>query len=164
MAVYTVHEPPRRTNSAPLPDRFVFVRDAFSLTAALFAPLWMLRHRMWLVLAGYAVVVALLAFVLRLTQAPATISVIVGVLLALLVGFEAGTLRRLTLARRGFRNVGVVVADDIDLAERRFFDSWMRGPAEPPSAPASPLTLAPLGTPHGASDVIGLFPEPGASR
>jgi Protein of unknown function (DUF2628) len=165
MAVYTVHEPPRRANRAsPAPERFVFVRDAFSLTAALFAPLWMLRHRMWLVLLGYAVVLVLLAFALRVTQASGMIDATVGVLLALLVGFEAGTLRRFTLARRGFRNVAVVVADDIDLAERRFFDSWIHGAAEPPSAPSSPLMLAPLGAPHGASDVIGLFPEPGASR
>jgi hypothetical protein len=164
MAVYTVHEPPHATGAAPAPERFVFVRDAFSLSATLFAPLWMLRHRMWLVLVGYVIVLALLAFALRLTQAPGLIGVIVGTLLALLIGFEAGTLRRFTLARRGFRNVGVVVADDTDLAERRFFDAWIAAAAGEPSGVASPLTLAPLGAPHGASDVIGLFPEPGASR
>jgi hypothetical protein len=164
MAVYTVHEPPYAKGASPAPERFVFVRDAFSLTAALFAPLWMLRHRMWLVLAGYAIVMTLLAFALRLIQAPGAIGVTVGTLLALLIGFEAGTLRRFTLARRGFRNVAVVVADDSDLAERRFFDSWIQAAAGEPPAPGSPLTLAPLGAPHGASDVIGLFPEPGASR
>jgi hypothetical protein len=161
MAVYTVHEPPPEKGASPPPERFVFVRDAFSLTAALFAPLWMLWHRMWGVLLGYAVVLALLDLVLRLTQASDAIGVTVGVLLALLVGFEAGTLRRLALARRGYRPVGVVVADDIDLAERRFFDSWMQAP---PARASMPSPLAPLGAAHATSDVIGLFPEPGAPR
>lgn len=161
MAVYTVHEPLPAKGALPQPERFVFVRDAFSLAAALLAPLWMLWHRMWGVLLGYAVVLALLDFVLRLTGASDAVAVTVAVLLALLVGFEAGTLRRFALARRGYRQVGVVVADDIDLAERRFFDSWM--PAAPARASA-PSALAPLGAAHAASDVIGLFPEPGASR
>ena len=62
MAVYTVHEPPpKRFQSEPDPDRFVFVRDGFSFWAFLLGPLWMLRHRMWLVLIAYMV----LAFGLR---------------------------------------------------------------------------------------------------
>ena len=57
MAVYTVHEPPLRGAPAPDPERFVFVRDGFSFWALLFGPLWMLRHRMWLVLLGYVLLV-----------------------------------------------------------------------------------------------------------
>ena len=57
MSVYTVHEPPLRAADA-LPDaeRFAFVRDGFSFWAFLLAPLWMLWHRMWLVLAVYVAV------------------------------------------------------------------------------------------------------------
>ena len=63
MSIYTVYEPPLRAHeSAPDPERFVFVRDGFSFWAFLLAPLWMLRHRMWLVLLGYVVVtIALVA-------------------------------------------------------------------------------------------------------
>ena len=58
-AIYTVHEPPLKPDeSAPDPDRFVFVRDGFSFWAFLLAPLWMLRHRLWLVLLGYLIIVA----------------------------------------------------------------------------------------------------------
>ena len=57
MSIYTVHEPPLRANEdVPDPERFVFVRDGFSFWAFLLAPLWMLRHRLWLVLIGYVVV------------------------------------------------------------------------------------------------------------
>ena len=57
MAVYTVHQPPlKKYEAAPDPERFAFVRDGFSFWAFLLGPLWMLRHRMWLVLLGYIVV------------------------------------------------------------------------------------------------------------
>src|SRR5450755_2973485 len=97
MAVYTVHEPPLRAGakSAPEPERFVFVRDGFSFWALLLGPLWMLRHRMWLVLLLYVGLTVAVSFVLHL-QASATIGVVWG-LIALLLGFEAGTLRRFTL-------------------------------------------------------------------
>jgi hypothetical protein len=173
MAVYTVHEPPLRAGamSASQTERFVFVRDGFSFAALLFGPLWMLRHRMWLALLLYGVVVAALGIVLQRLASGAVGTVVWG-LVAVLLGFEAGTLRRFTLGRRGFRNIGVVVGDDLELAERRFFDAWIRkdswvhkdasgrgGPGAPTGPAASTLTLR---MPRPASDVLGLFPEPGA--
>src|SRR3984957_3246417 len=169
MAVYTVHEPRLKAGAMPEPERFVFVRDGFSFAALLFGPLWMLRHRMWLVLLGYGAVVALLAFVVRLHGSGA-VGVSVGVLLALWLGFEAGTLRRFTLGRRGFRNTGIVVGDDLELAERRYFDAWVhedstvRKDSYAPGAAGGPPALAPSPrSPQASTDVIGLFSEPGAS-
>ena len=54
MSVFTVHAPPpRRGEPDGDPTRFAFVRDGFSVWAFLFAPLWMLRHRLWLAFFGY---------------------------------------------------------------------------------------------------------------
>src|SRR5215211_6085168 len=112
MAVYTVHAPPlARYQSAPSPERFALVRDGFSFWAFLLAPLWMLRHRMWIVFVGYVVLFGGLQIVLHFVGASGTIKAFAGLLLALLVGIEAGTLRRFTLSRRGWSNVGVVVGD-----------------------------------------------------
>ena len=166
MAVYTVHEPRLRAGATvPEPERFIFVRDGFSFAALLFGPLWMLRHRMWLVLLGYGITVAALALVLHL-HASATAGLMVWVLFALLLGFEAGTLRRFTLERRGYRNLGIVVGDDVELAERRFFDSWISkstAGASPGGEPATPSGAPALTTrmPDSSSYVLGLFPEPG---
>src|SRR5215469_8153746 len=77
MAVYTVHEPPPRGAAAPDPERFVFVRDRFSFWALLLGPIWMLWHRMWVVLVGYGLVVAALGWVLRAMHAPATVALLV---------------------------------------------------------------------------------------
>ena len=70
MTIYTVHEPPQRAGeSAPDPERFIFVRDGFSFWAFLLAPLWMIRHRLWLMLLGYVLVTVALQFVLGLLGA-----------------------------------------------------------------------------------------------
>ena len=169
MSVYTVHEPPSRAGAAAANvERFAFVRDGFSWWAFLFAPLWMLRHRMWLVLIGYVVVVGAIEVPVKLSGAPASAASVIGLLLGLLVGLEAGTLRRFTLNRRGWKNLGVVSGDDFEDAERRFFDTWLRRTNSPPGAPRTPTPPtapgAPIQRPPRAPDVIGLFPEPGARR
>ena len=168
MAIFTVHQPPfKKYQGSPDPERFAFVRDGFSFWAFLLGPLWMLRHRMWLVLLGYVAVAAALHLALWLAGATGGVSLFAGLMLALLIGLEAGTLRRFTLGRRGWKNLGVIVGDDRESAERRFFDLWMRGEAlAPPPTPmpsAAPKPAVP-GQPAPAPDVIGLFPQPGARR
>jgi Protein of unknown function (DUF2628) len=171
MRVYSVHEPPVR-GLDPLPDaeRFVFVRDGFYFRAFLFAPLWMLWRQMWLVLAGYLILSAVVETALVMVGATPADVVVVALLISLLVGLEASTLRRFTLTRGGWKYVGIVSGDDLEDAERRYFETWvLELPAQravpmaaPPSTPpesGAPPPRAPQG-----SGVIGLFPEPGASR
>ena len=139
MSVYTVHEPPMRAGAAAADvERFVFVRDGFSWWAFLFAPLWMLRHRMWLVLIGYVVVAAVLEFRCRCPVRRPSPRASSAFSLALLVGLEAGTLRRFTLNRRGWKNLGVVSGDDLEDAERRFFDAWLQRTNSPSGGPPAP--------------------------
>src|SRR5690349_4501046 len=162
MAVYSVFEPPLRGD---LPDaaaeRFVFVRDGFSWGAFLLGPLWMAWRRLWLVLLAYLLVMVTLSFVLRFLGASAGVETAIGIIVALLVGLEAASLRGWTLKRRGWSEAGIVIADGVELAERRFFDarsalrSRQRSVANPPAAPRAS---------GGASDIIGLFPEPGVNR
>src|SRR5215211_845126 len=128
MPIYTVHEPPqKRSETRRGPERFRFVRDGFYFWAFLLAPIWMLWHRLWMVLIGYIVVSIALNVALRFAGAPGTAVFFVELLLAILIGLEAGTLRRWTLRRRGWRQMSVVSADDVEAAERRFFDSWGGG-------------------------------------
>ena len=101
----------------------------------------------------------------------------VNLLIALLTGFEAASLWRWTLSRRSWRQLDVVVADDEEAAERRFFDRWTAkqrvlsndqsavdrgGPPPTRDIPGQPFSKPP--PPLPGSSIIGLFPEPGASR
>jgi hypothetical protein len=88
---------------------------------------------------------------------------------------EAGSLMRWTLRRNKWRDAGLVSADSLEAAERRFFDAFARGGGEvapAPSAPAGPAPAvsasfaAPPMRRAAAADpgIVGLFPEPGTSR
>ena len=163
MSVYTVHQPPLRAGQTePDPERFVFVRDGFSVWAFLLPPLWMLRHWLWLVLVLYAVIAAVIEGSLYTIGAGAGGVGIAMLFVSLLIGFEASTLRRFTLARRGWRNIGVVSGDGLEVAERRFFAGWVgaAGRSDSPPGQAPPAT-APAPVPTRPA-IVGLFPEPGA--
>lgn len=133
MLSYTVHEPPDsppdRTDRA---EGLVFVRDGFSWTAALFAPLWLIGHRLWWPLLGYLVLSGLLGSLA--TTVDTAWTTLATIALHLLIGFEADTLRRWSLERRGWHTIGSVTGRTADECERRFFDLWL--PAQPDAAPA----------------------------
>jgi hypothetical protein len=167
MPTFTVHQPPLHTRDSADPERFVFVRDGFYFWAFVLTGLWMLVHRLWLVLAGYIALMIALGGILALLNAPTAVHVFVDLLVMLLVGFEAATLWRWTLSRRGWAFSGFAVGDDVEDAERRFFSAWSKNvttrksaapPQEPPATFAMPIRR---GAPS-PSDIIGLFPEPGA--
>jgi Protein of unknown function (DUF2628) len=167
MSIYTVHQPPlRAAETAPDPERFVFVRDGFYFWAFLLTPLWMLWHRLWLVLLIYVIATVGLENVMRYIGAGPAPTAFAALLIAILVGFEGSTLRRFTLARRGFRQVAIVGGSSAEAAERRFFDTWRTPgkPAGPPATPSAPPSLPSTPPMPQAPDIVGLFPEPGAAR
>jgi len=166
MPTFAILEPPQdRQTAIEQADRTVFLHERFSLGAFLFAPLWMIRHRLWLVLIVYLVGMGLIAYALLVAGAGWIVVALVFALVHLLAGLEATTLLRWTRIRHGWRESGVVIADDLDLAERRFFDH--RAALRPAAKPAPVLTpgqlpAAQVGPSH--PDIIGLFPEPGGGR
>jgi len=158
MTTFTVHEPPPRKNEETTsPVRFAFVRDGFYFWAFLLGPVWMLYHRLWLVLLMYLAATAAVQAALWALGVAWLVKFAVSLLIALLVGFEAGTLRRWSLRR--WTNRGIVVAYNREAAEHRFFDRWSGN--MPASAPAAPPPSRPPGhVPTSDQDIIGLFPEP----
>ncbi len=176
MPVYTVHAPLASSRGASAtPDRFVFVRDGFHFWAFVAGLIWLIWHRLWWALLGYIVLSVAAELALSMLGAGSATRLAVMLLFALLMGFEAASIRRWTLSRRKWRQLDIVVADDEETAERRFFDRWTarrdfsgdpaavdRG-APPPTRniPGQPFSRPPSGS---REEIIGLFPQPGASR
>lgn len=176
MPVYTVHAPFPAGADLRATDRFVFVRDGFHFWAMIFGPFWLLWNRLWL---------ALLAWVVFLVAFNAGLSVlgvgrgsifVADLIVAFLLGLEGSTLRRWTLSRGKWRQLDVVIADDQDTAESRFFERWSQkqhgivndqwavdrgGPPPTRGVPGQQFSNPP---PIPAGGIIGLFPEPGGSR
>jgi hypothetical protein len=176
MPVYTVHAPVNSGADLSATDKFAFVRDGFHFWAAVFSPVWLAWHRLWLALVGWIAVTAAVDIGLMALGAGRGATLAAEMLIAILMGFEAASLRRWTLSRRNWRQLDIVVADDEESAERRFFDRWTarqrgftndqwaidRG-APPPTRniPGQPFSKPP---PMPQGGIIGLFPEPGGSR
>jgi hypothetical protein len=176
MPIYTVHAPVTSNADFRATDRFTFVRDGFHVWAALFGVVWLAWHRLWLALLGWIVLMIVIDVGMLRLGAGGTAVFLVDALLALLLGFEAASLERWTFSRRNWRQLDIVVAGDQEAAERRFFDRWTakqrafsndqpaidRGAPPPTRDIAGQAFSRPPPLPR--DEIIGLFPEPGASR
>ncbi len=171
MATYLVFEPVDGGRTQSAAERVVFLREKFSPWAFVFTPFWLLRYRLWL---GF--LVWLVAFVLitvvggRLGFGPYA-ALAASFFPSLLFGFEAVNLRSRKLVKGGYRDAGVVIAEDLETAEQRFFETWKNSPASeapmrsdhpyapeaaPPAFPDTRLAVA-----SAEQNVIGMFPVPG---
>ena len=110
MTLYSIFE-----RQAPAPAVPAAVPDRFSWFAALLPPVFALAHGLWLELVAYVVALAGIALVATLAGAAAAFWLYV--LLALLVGFEAASLRGRALRRKGYAYRTELVATAADLAE-----------------------------------------------
>jgi hypothetical protein len=138
MVTCTVHEPPRpAADRMDRAENLVFLKDGFSWSAALFAPIWLLVHRLWWPLLGYIILSGLFEALRLGTDLEPSWITLAGITLHLLVGFEAYSLRLWSLERRGWHVLGSVSGGTFAECERRFFEAWL--PRQPVIAqPASP--------------------------
>lgn len=156
MKTYTLHvaRDARRGDPEALEDA-VLVRDGFSWGAFVFTFLWFFFHRLWLV--GILVLLGLfgLAFLFDVLKVAPWAGVLAQGLLQILIGLEANSLRRWTLARRGKPVMDVVSGSDLEEAEAKAFARWLER-----SEPARPAAASPVpATPYRPEPVIGLFPD-----
>ncbi|MET0528065.1 MAG: DUF2628 domain-containing protein [Microvirga sp.] len=162
MTTFTLHLPrdARPGDPAALEEAEI-VKDAFSWGAFFFTFLWFFFHRLWL--AGLGILVLVFAFgtALELLDVPPVAAAIAALLLQILIGLEANSLRRWTLARHGFVIADVVTAEDRDEAEAKSFARWL---GQRPAAARAQVSTPVPSTPRRLDPVIGLFPDAERSR
>ncbi|HZH52694.1 MAG TPA: DUF2628 domain-containing protein [Microvirga sp.] len=162
MTTFTLHLPrDARPGDPAALERADLVKDGFSWGAFLFTFLWFFVHRLWL--AGLGVLLVLVAFNLALDALgvhPAA-GILAHLLLSVLIGLEANSLRRWTLARHGRPTADVVSASDRDEAETKLAARWLERGAAPAPARGPVPTPAPMPafSPTRTEPVIGLFPD-----
>src|SRR5712672_718928 len=99
MPVYTVHAPTATDAGIRATDRFAFVRDGFHFWAAVLGPVWLVWHRLWLALLGWIIVIVAMEVGMARLGASGRVILFANLLFALLMGFEASSIRRWTLSR-----------------------------------------------------------------
>ncbi len=164
MKTWLVFEPAEGGKNSETAEKIVFLREKFSWPALFFTPLWLLWHKLWLGFVLWLVAMFVLGIAARLLGLAPNATALLLWLPSLLIAFEASELRRRKLMRKKYREAGIVVGEEIEDAEQRFFENWVQAASSetsvktPPSAPVrNPVpSNAPLSQRGG---VIGLFPE-----
>ena len=151
MTIWTVYAPPSPGISPEPTDDLVFVREGFSWTALILAPIWALAHRLWLTF------VLWLAAMIAISLVAHAFGIAIGWVLTIgfliWFGLAAGDFRRAKLSHRGWRLIDVVDARSRKLAELRYFEkiAGQQRPGEardpntpPPAPPARPGAYPPV--------------------
>jgi hypothetical protein len=162
MVTYTLHVPAgARPGDPDALERAELVKDGFAWGAFVFTFFWFFVQRLWL--AGLGVLIGLIAFaaVLEVLDVHPLAGFVAQLLLNLLIGLEANSLKRWTYARRSRPAVAIVTASGRDEAEEKAFAQWLADPG--PSRPvltASARPMAPGAASYpGPEPVIGMFPD-----
>jgi len=141
-----------------------FVRDGFHLLAFLFPLFWFLFYRMWIeaavtlaLIVGFAVVTSLAGFPVHWP---------LSLIVSIFAGLEAPALRLASMRRAGWRDRGVIEADDAFGAEERYIaEGGLAG--ETGEAEADADGEIPTGRPVPSAPrpaqgpALGLFSYPG---
>ena len=151
MASFVVMEPPAGAGDQPP----AYIRDGFRWLAFLFAPIWLLVHRLWVeALVAVAVMAALSA--LGMVPGFELAASIMSLLVALYIGLDAADLRVEALRRRGWRQWGVVDAENRGDAEVRHLQAAFAG-EHVPAPPLPSATLMPPQPSRTSGPALGLF-------
>ncbi len=169
MITYTVHERDSDAQDiAARAEEIIFVKEGFAWLALAFPLVWLLYHRLWIVLAGFIAIVALLEVGVMSLELNDAVAVVTTFVLSGLFALQANDLRRWSLQRKGFELVDLVSGRDRSECEQTFFTHWLTG--KDMQVKAAPGKTAKRAKPAPAvrekmntddDDVIGLFPEPG---
>ncbi|MCP1559886.1 UNVERIFIED_ORG: hypothetical protein M2438_003981 [Methylobacterium sp. SuP10 SLI 274] len=167
MRTYTLHVPEGSVRGDPRAlEQAHLVRDGFSWSAFAFTVLWFLRHRLWL--AALLVLVGLVGLALagRALGLSPFAALVVTLLVSLLIGMEASSLRRWTYGRRGKPAQDAVMAGSQEEAELKAAARWLDAAPVPGAATTGFATTAvSRPTPRRGDDaVIGLFPASEGGR
>lgn len=147
MKTYTLHLAKDAAPGDPAAlDRAILVRDGFSWGAFIFTALWFLVHRLWLAALLVLLLLAGVAYGLSQLRLDPAAALAAQALIGILIGLEASSLYRWTLARRGRPAVDVVMAENREAAERKSFQRWLDRAAPPAPVPPLAEPLAPVVT------------------
>ena len=138
MRFFTLHERPGKAGGDP---QVVAVGSGFSWWAALFPPLWLLRHRLWLGLGGYLLLSVIWGIALELGDIAEPAATVLALALSFLIGAMAADYRRWTLGRRGWHLMGVLRAENATEAEERYIRGQAVAAPSPAGMPAGPVRI-----------------------
>lgn len=114
MTYFVAHENPKRTGD----DTLICLPERFSWLAFLLPPVWAIAKGLWGILVVILVMMTAILLANKFVSLPVFSVYLLG---AWWLGFEASSLQSATLERRGWTESGLYFAQNLMLAERKFF-------------------------------------------
>ena len=166
MKAFTVHMPPDLAGDAAA-ERAAFVKDGFCWPALFIPLLWLLWHRLWLVLIAYLIAVTAIGAVQIIAGEGA--ATLIFIAFAFYFAAEANNARRWSLRRHSWTRAGEAYGRGRAEAEIRYFTGREQGgdgdrgdvassTAAVAKAVRAPAAAAAVTNPD-AGGIFGLFPE-----
>ncbi|MCV6546739.1 MAG: DUF2628 domain-containing protein [Cohaesibacter sp.] len=170
MPAFIIYEKPNQSFDDTIKDA-VMVEHRFSYMIFLLPALWMLLKRLWLPLIAYILLSVALAMLDGMI--PFWVSMLVSLIIALWISVEAPNLMDWALKRRGYREVGLIYADNKEHCEARYIHAKFANaqrdvdPSRPDqtsahakiqSAQTKSANNLPVHKDQDQQSVIGLFP------
>lgn len=112
----------RRHNGDYANGNIVLVKNGFCWPALFFAPLWLIFRGMWLILVFYIGISMLLIAIAELGFISPDTAFWVDIAFAFLLAFEGNFLRKWTLQRSNYQQIGVSFGKGLQQAEVNFFE------------------------------------------
>jgi hypothetical protein len=156
LKTFVAFEPAGGARNRAAAGRIVVLPEKFSWPALFFTPFWLLWHCLWAGFFGWLFVLCLIAALATALDLDPRAAIPALLLPNFIVAFEASELRRRKLLRQGFNESGVIIDDDLEAAERRYFAAL-----DAQTRPVTPHSPTPPPTAPSPNAIIGLFPEPG---
>jgi hypothetical protein len=147
MKLYAIHAPLAALSA---PEKIRAASTGFSGAGLVFGPWWLLARGLWVAFFAYALAVAAVVVAVKFGALSPLAAFALLALGHLYVACEGRALRVAALARAGRPVADVIYAHSALEAEKIFLERTLAKP-----------TPAWRGGPPAASDIIGLFPEPG---
>lgn len=132
MIAYTVHEPLfPQDDIVAQSDAHVFVKEGILWSAVIFQSLgvvlWLLYHRMFMVLAAYFVALIVLAMGLGFAGLGAGFTMIVLAIFNIGFALEARNLQRWTLGSDGYKMIAAITGRNLGECQHKFYSAWLPG-------------------------------------
>lgn len=142
LRLYSIHLPPPYSARGREPDA---LREGFSLIAFLLTVAWALANRLWIRAGVLGAVIGVLLGIGSVAGLNVAGLAVVTLAIMAWAGMEANDWLRTDLAKRGWREVGVIAAENEDAALRRYGDLASlippASPGPPPGDAAAPRSL-----------------------
>lgn len=117
--IYVVYEKPEASEPT---ERVELVREGFALWAFILGILWLLGKRLWVLASMYFAVIIVCAVLTELLQFSEGGKLALQLWVQFMFGFHAYDLEGWWLKRRGYRFAGIIAAESVNAATRRYYE------------------------------------------